>query len=1274
VRSRKNISQVYIAFLAIIGLGFLVFITWRQPAPPLALEYPALILLVALLAYFPIGLLLKEEISLIQTITLGSGILYGPSRAGWAVTLGILVGYVATILLKNNSFTSESKPFLKLLKKIGREIGLQLIPLIITLNPIYWESRGRFNAFTFSITDVLYLTLVFAILHGSLYLVDLFLRGQTGSPTFTQDLTTVALIELIPLPFILLGTIAFPTSRLGALVAIGVLPIMMAVLLQGAGQTRQDLIRRLQDLSTLNRVSQALRASLEMDSLLPVIQEQVTKQLDVNNFYVALYDTSEKEIWYPLAVKNGVRQSWPRRALTDRLTDRVIRERRPILLAHDASQELARIGLPPSEDAPFAWLGVPLITAERTIGCLAVFSTSPEVGFNTADLNLLTTLSGQVSVAIENALLFEQTQRRAAQLENLNRISTLITASLEPQEAFAQVCRSATQVSGGEHSAIFLIDSEQRLIRLAYSQALSDDFVKINGSFPYTDESRTRCLRTGRPTLISDISQLSQYSPFLESLTKESIRAYGDFPLVTPQGQIGFLAVYFTQPTTIPPEMSDILQTFASQAAVAVANARLYAQTDMALTRRAHQLVILENIGRELAAAIHSEGLFQMILDYALEFTNSPWGSLSISEPKTEHILIKASRGYRLDEIRYPTSIGVVHRVISTRQVVNIKDVRKDPDYLDLTGGASRSLLSVPLVHEQRVLGVLTLESPDLDAFSQNDQIFINQLANQAAIAVVNATLYTEARRQLKAQARLYEYSKALVGKLEVKQVLDTIVSAISEALESFETGIYLYNELTRRYELRAVSNNEYGEVTHLESHIDEPVLRRSRSKSLGTGLLQLTKGQDQPGSPLSPCRDCQVLMIPLESGPQKLGIVIAHLPQEVQIDEINLQLPQALATQGAIAIQNAELFADVEQGRDRLEAVLDAVADGVIMVDARGTIILGNAAYQEITELPLEDIFGKRLMELDAATLKPLGLTPGTADQFAEKFGQKGRFPSPKITLQRKTGLEKVIERFSAPVFGYGRQPIGWVIVLRDISEEHRLNQAREMITETLVHDLRSPMGAVSSALTLLEESLPEGERDPLSTQSLDIAHRSTRKVLTLIDSLLDISRLDSGRMELDVSSFSPFHLGSDLFEELTPQAKELGIVFRNEIEADAPLVYGDMEMIVRVLTNLLDNALKFTPEGGQVILSTDRLEEGKLIFKVSDTGPGVPIDYREKIFDRFTQIPGYRGRRRGSGIGLTFCKLAVEAHQETIWVEPRPGEGSIFAFTLPTSLPQTE
>ncbi len=396
--------------------------------------------------------------------------------------------------------------------------------------------------------------------------------------------------------------------------------------------------------------------------------------------------------------------------------------------------------------------------------------------------------------------------------------------------------------------------------------------------------------------------------------------------------------------------------------------------------------------------------------------------------------------------------------------------------------------------------------------------------------------------------------------------------------------------------------------------------------------------------------------------------MIVSHLARELPLAEHNLRLPRSIATQGAIAVQNAMLFADIAQGRDRLEAVLNSVQEGVLMVNALGKISLGNASLEKITGVPLDDILTKRLADLPPKMLEYLGLSQDQAAKLLETLGQDHWLPPPKVTITAKSeNIEQVVDRFIAPVWGQERQTIGWVFVLRDVSEEHQLNQAREMITETLVHDLRSPMSAVSSALTLLNEALARNEQDPLTEQSLDIAKRSTRRVLSLIESLLDISRMEAGIVSLERTSLSLFKLAKELVSEFIPMANEMGLILRNEIAPTTPLADADLEKITRVLTNLLDNALKFTPEGGQVALSAEVLDEGTLIVRVSDTGPGIPLEYREKIFDRFTQVPGFRGRRRGSGIGLTFCKLAVEAHGGRIWVEPRPGEGSIFSLTLP-------
>ncbi|NJN44255.1 MAG: GAF domain-containing protein, partial [Anaerolineae bacterium] len=415
------------------------------------------------------------------------------------------------------------------------------------------------------------------------------------------------LVESLPLPFVLIAVVAYPAIGFGSLAALGGIPAILAILMYGMSSARVTLERRLQDLSTINSISTTLRSTLELEPVLETIHVQVTQLLGVESFYVAMFDDENQQIWYPISVKNNERQKWRSRPIANRLTDRVILESKPIILPHHARESLPSIGLSYGEEALNAWLGVPLITPQRTIGCLAVLSASSESEFTKEDQYLLTILSGQVSVAIENALLFEQAQSRAEQLENLNQISTLITASLNLKEVLAKVCKSVTQVGGGQQSAIYLLSPDSGEITLAHSQALSVEFVQNSLSFSAANSVRARCLRTGQPVIIPDVHKAELEEKYLGELVEAKILAFGDFPLTTPDGQIGFLSVYFDSIHRFPPEQVELLQTFASQAALAVSNARLHAQTDQALSRRVHQLSILEAVGRELSAVTSSE-------------------------------------------------------------------------------------------------------------------------------------------------------------------------------------------------------------------------------------------------------------------------------------------------------------------------------------------------------------------------------------------------------------------------------------------------------------------------------------------------------------------------------------------------------------------------------------------------------------------------------------------------------------------------------------------
>ena len=256
-------------------------------------------------------------------------------------------------------------------------------------------------------------------------------------------------------------------------------------------------------------------------------------------------------------------------------------------------------------------------------------------------------------------------------------------------------------------------------------------------------------------------------------------------------------------------------------------------------------------------------------------------------------------------------------------------------------------------------------------------------------------------------------------------------------------------------------------------------------------------------------------------------------------------------------------------------------------------------------------------------------------------------------------------------PVWGGTGRAVGWLIVLRDVTEENQVAEARELITQTLVHDLRSPISSVLGAVDILDDTFTADQRDELTNQALHVARNSSQRVLGLVETLMDIARLKAGKIDLNLTWLDLHHLAKNTVNELLPPAKLAGVYLHNDVPADLPKIRADAGKLGRVLTNLLDNALKFTPEKGEVSISAELNLNGILAVHVNDTGPGIPEEFREKIFDRFSMVPGQQERRRGSGLGLTFCKLAVEAHGGRIWVEPRPGGGSTFTLTLPIDGP---
>ena len=245
------------------------------------------------------------------------------------------------------------------------------------------------------------------------------------------------------------------------------------------------------------------------------------------------------------------------------------------------------------------------------------------------------------------------------------------------------------------------------------------------------------------------------------------------------------------------------------------------------------------------------------------------------------------------------------------------------------------------------------------------------------------------------------------------------------------------------------------------------------------------------------------------------------------------------------------------------------------------------------------------------------------------------------------------------------GVDSLQWI--LRDIRERKELDSLREDLTATIYHDLRAPLANIISSLDILQRMLPIETTESMRT-IFEITNRSTERMQRLISSLLDINRLENGQAITNRKTADISEIIEDALEVILPNSQPKMQTINRKIQGGLPTVFVDVDMIRRVVINLLENAVKFTPINGSIEIGAGMREEGLAVW-IADSGPGIPVEFKDAIFQKFTRIK-YDNAPKGVGLGLAFCRLAINAHGGKIWVESESGQGSKFIFTLPVKL----
>ncbi len=498
----------------------------------------------------------------------------------------------------------------------------------------------------------------------------------------------------------------------------------------------------------------------------------------------------------------------------------------------------------------------------------------------------------------------------------------------------------------------------------------------------------------------------------------------------------------------------------------------------------------------------------------------------------------------------------------------------------------------------------------------------------------------------------------AVTSRLDLAEVLSGIAGQAVDLVKADGAAIFLRRD--GLLELAAVHNLPEAFLgTRLEG--GRGVAGKVAESRRSLQVEDFSRWKGEPDLPLAKETFGALMGVPLLFGEEVVGVleVIGRRLGHV-FDEEDLSLMELLAPQAAVAIANSRLFesqralaGELSAAKNQLETVLTSTESPVVAVDRRLRILLANPAARALLPDPSIEVAGRRLIDLPVMHLLP---------------------PKPREALRSLRREQAYVYEVSHQDQTYlchltvlGRpNPSGWVAVLNDVTQLIELGRLKSEMVRMTSHDLKNPLFAAMSHLELLEEEA-EGLFTEDMREYVDVVNQQLERMYRIISGILNLERVQSGKPAREICDVS--RLLRVAAGELERQAIGKNLALALDLAEGLPYVLGDPQQLCQMFTNLIENAVKFTPTGGRVDVRAGA-EGGRLVVKVSDTGVGIPAEALDRIFDRFYRAhqPGTE-HITGSGLGLSLVKAVVDTHGGAIEVESKMGVGSTFWVMLPVA-----
>ena len=853
------------------------------------------------------------------------------------------------------------------------------------------------------------------------------------------------------------------------------------------------------------------------------------------------------------------------------------------------------------------------------------------------------------------------TERERASLDLLYTISRELTGELELRGLLQRVLDLTMTNVGALSGSIMVLDEAGKVTEgaLAYDGKVHDHTAERltetfeQGLAGWVVENRELALITNT---LEDKRWLDRHPDDENGNPRSAISA----PLLARDRVVGVVTLVHPQPDHFSQADGDLLRAIADQAGIAVENARLF----RAEQERKSFAETLQEIARIINSALDPALVFEQVLRQLARVVE--YDSASIFVIEDESLRLVSSIGLREGDSLIGQTLMkdpdvLAWKVLASDGPMLISDVQEESGWVesDEMPGAKliRGWMGAPLVLREKAVGVLSVDSKKVGAFDEHDVEVVAGFADHAATAVANAQLFADSQRQLEATRALAETARAVTATLKLDEVLQRILTETIRSLDCEGASLALLNEETGELEFRNALGGAADQIIGLKlqkgegiagwvAEHDEPLVVPDVKSD-----KRFFSGADEEAG--FETRTIAAVPIPVQR--RIIGVLEAVNPRSHEFSPLHLELLRSIAGLAGTAITHAQLFTETQAARLRYAGLFEDSIDPILISDLEGRVTDANHRAESFLGYSSAALLGRSVLSLHTANEQRL-----PEDLSHLELGQTISYDS---EAEPKGGNTVSIEIYVKRIDIERKPYLQWII--RDISERLALDELRADLTSMIFHDLRSPLGNVLSSLEVLKTSMKDD--DEALQAVLAIALRSGRRLSRLIEQLLDLEQLETGQAVLSKSKGSLSSLIVEAVEEVLPVAEGKGHVLSFDLGSDSlPLVDMDSEMIRRVLINFLENAIKYSRSEGNIAVALDRAENF-LRVGVSDNGPGIPKEDQKRIFEKFARVQR-KGRPKGLGLGLAFCRLAVEAHGGRIWVESEPGQGSTFYFTLPT------